>query len=56
VLGWISWCAVVTGTFTGLALAAVYGGALIAAGKAGRSSQLALGPFILIGTLAAIAL
>jgi leader peptidase (prepilin peptidase)/N-methyltransferase len=55
-LGWISWRAVVTGTFAGFVLAAVYGGALIAAGKAGRSSQLALGPFILIGALAAIAL
>jgi leader peptidase (prepilin peptidase) / N-methyltransferase len=54
-LGWISWGALCTGTFTGFALAAVYGGALITAGKASRSSQLALGPFVLIGALAAIA-
>jgi leader peptidase (prepilin peptidase)/N-methyltransferase len=55
VLGWTSWQALLTGTFTGLALAAVYGGVLIAAHRANRTSQLPLGPFILLGALAAIA-
>ena len=55
VLGWTSWQALLTGTFTGLMLAAVYGGVLIAAHRASRTSQLPLGPFILLGALAAIA-
>jgi leader peptidase (prepilin peptidase)/N-methyltransferase len=53
-LGWTSWQALITGTFTGLALAAVYGGVLIAMHKAGRTSQLPLGPFMLAGALVAI--
>jgi leader peptidase (prepilin peptidase) / N-methyltransferase len=40
----------------GFALAAVYGGVLIAGHRADRTSQLALGPFIVLGALAAIAL
>jgi leader peptidase (prepilin peptidase) / N-methyltransferase len=47
---------VLTGTFAGFALAAVYGGVLVAAHRGTRTSQLPLGPFILLGTLAAIAL
>jgi leader peptidase (prepilin peptidase) / N-methyltransferase len=56
VLAWISWQAVLVGTFIAFALAAVYGGVLMARNKATRSTHLALGPFILIGALAAIAL
>lgn len=56
VLAWISWQAVLTGTFIAFALAAVCGGALVARHKATRSTHLPLGPFILIGALAAIAL
>jgi leader peptidase (prepilin peptidase)/N-methyltransferase len=56
VLGWISWQALFTGTFAAFALAAVYGGTLMALRKATRTSHLPLGPFILIGTLAGIAL
>jgi leader peptidase (prepilin peptidase)/N-methyltransferase len=56
VLGWISWQALFTGTFAAFALAAVYGGTLMALHPATRTSHLPLGPFILIGTLAAIAL
>jgi leader peptidase (prepilin peptidase) / N-methyltransferase len=56
VLGWTSWQALLTGTFSGLALAAIYGGVLIAARQANRSSQLPLAPFILLGALTAIAL
>ncbi|MGI8445824.1 MAG: prepilin peptidase [Streptosporangiaceae bacterium] len=55
-LGWISWQALLTGTFAAFALAAVYGGVLLALHRATRTSHLPFGPFILIGTLAAIAL
>jgi leader peptidase (prepilin peptidase) / N-methyltransferase len=55
-LGWISWQALLSGTFAAFALAGVYGGALLALHRATRTSQLPLGPFILLGTLAAIAL
>jgi leader peptidase (prepilin peptidase) / N-methyltransferase len=55
-LGWISWQALFTGTFAAFALAGVYGGTLLALHRATRTSHLPLGPFILIGTLAAIAL
>jgi leader peptidase (prepilin peptidase) / N-methyltransferase len=56
VLAWIGWQALLTGTFAAFALAAVYGGALLVLHRATRTSHLPLGPFILIGTLAAIAL
>jgi Flp pilus assembly protein protease CpaA len=58
VLGWTSCQELLTATFTGFALAAVYGGVLLATHRAYRTSQLplGLGPFILLGTLAAIAL
>ncbi|HTT54876.1 MAG TPA: A24 family peptidase [Streptosporangiaceae bacterium] len=55
-LGWISWQALLSGTFAAFALAGLYGGALLALHRATRTSHLALGPFILLGTLAAIAL
>lgn len=55
-LGWIGWQAVLSGTFAAFALVGVYGGALLALHRATRTSQLPLGPFILLGTLAAIAL
>ena len=54
-LAWISWRALLTGTFTGFALAAVYGGVLLTLHRATRTSHLPLGPFILLGTFAAIA-
>ena len=47
VLGWTSWQALLTGTFAGFALAAVYGGVRMARHQATRTSQLPLGPFIL---------
>ncbi|MDQ2811178.1 MAG: A24 family peptidase [Actinomycetota bacterium] len=56
VLGWAGWQALVIGTFAGFAMAAVYGGILMAAHRATRTSQLPLGPFILLGALAAIAI
>ena len=54
VLGWTSWQALVIGTFAGFAVAAVYGGVLMAAQRASRTSQLPLGPFILLGALVAV--
>jgi leader peptidase (prepilin peptidase)/N-methyltransferase len=56
VLGWISWQALLSGTFAAFALAGLYGGALLALHRATRTSHLPLGPFIILGTLAAIAL
>jgi leader peptidase (prepilin peptidase)/N-methyltransferase len=56
VLAWVSWQTVLTGTFIAFALAAIYGGALLARHQATRNTHLPLGPFILIGALAAIAL
>ena len=56
VLGWAGWQALVIGTFAGFAMAAVYGGVLLALHRATRTSQLPLGPFILLGALAAIAI
>ncbi len=56
VLGWAGWQALLTGTFAGFALAAVYGVLQMATHQATRASQLPLGPFILLGTLAALAL
>ena len=56
VLGWTSWQALLTGTFAGFALAAFYGGLQMARHQATRTSQLPLGPFILLGTIGALAL
>jgi len=56
VLGWTGSQALFTGTFTAFALAAVYGGVPLARHRATRNSHLPLGPFILVGALAAIAL
>jgi leader peptidase (prepilin peptidase) / N-methyltransferase len=55
-LGWTSWQALLTGTFIGLALAAVYGGVGLALHRATRASQMPLGPFILLGALVALSL
>jgi len=54
VLGWYGWGAVVTGTFAGFALGAVWGLFLIAARRAGRRTALPFGPFMLVGALAAV--
>jgi leader peptidase (prepilin peptidase)/N-methyltransferase len=55
VLGWISWQALFAGTFLAFILAAACGVVLLATRKAGRGSQLPLGPFMLLGALAAVA-
>lgn len=54
VLGWTSWQSLLAGTFAGFALAALYGGVRLALHRATRTSQLPLGPFILLGALIAI--
>ena len=56
VLGWVGWQALVVGTFAGFTMAAVYGGVLMALHRAARTTHLPLGPFILLGALAAIAI
>lgn len=56
VLCWMSWRTVVDGTLAALVLAAIYGGTLLVLRRATRTSHLPLGPFIIIGALAAIAL
>jgi leader peptidase (prepilin peptidase)/N-methyltransferase len=53
-LGWIGWRALVEGTFLTFALAAIYGVALLLLRRASRTTQLPLGPFIVLGTLVAI--
>jgi leader peptidase (prepilin peptidase) / N-methyltransferase len=55
-LTWISWQALLVGTFLTFILAAGYGVVLLVTHKASRGSQLPLGPFILVGALAAVAL
>ncbi len=55
-LGWLGLTALAAGLFLGYALAGAAGLALIAAGRASRPTQLPFGPFLLAGTLAAIAL
>jgi leader peptidase (prepilin peptidase)/N-methyltransferase len=53
-LGWAGWQALITGTSAAFVLAACYGVALLAMHRATRTDHLPLGPFIVIGALAAI--
>lgn len=54
VLGWYGWGAVVVGTFAGFLLGAFTGLVLIAARRATRKTAIPFGPFMLVGTLAAV--
>ncbi|MDR6980521.1 leader peptidase (prepilin peptidase)/N-methyltransferase [Streptomyces sp. 3330] len=54
VLGWYGWPTVMLGTFAAFLLGALYGGALAVAGRAGRRTMIAFGPFMLAGTLAGL--
>ncbi|MET8166496.1 prepilin peptidase [Streptomyces sp. NPDC005329] len=54
VLGWYGWATVMLGTFAAFLLGALYGGALAVAGRAGRRTTIAFGPFMLVGTLAGL--
>jgi leader peptidase (prepilin peptidase)/N-methyltransferase len=49
VLGWYGWGTVLLGTFAGFLLGALYGGALIAARRAGRKTAIPFGPFLIAG-------
>lgn len=49
VLGWYGWPAVMLGTLAGFLSGALYGGALVVAGKAGRKTAVPFGPFLIGG-------
>jgi leader peptidase (prepilin peptidase)/N-methyltransferase len=49
VLGWYGWGTVLLGTFAGFLLGALYGGALVVAGRAGRKTAVPFGPFLIAG-------
>ncbi|MFE6780138.1 prepilin peptidase [Streptomyces sp. NPDC057702] len=48
-LGWYGWDVLLLGAFTGLLLGACSGVALVLAGRAGRGTALAFGPFMIVG-------
>lgn len=54
VLGWYGWGTVVTGTFAGFLLGALYGIGLIATRRGTRKTAFPFGPFMLLGALAAL--
>lgn len=56
VLGWYGWAIVLVGTFAGYLLGALYGIALMLAGKAGRDTRIPFGPFLLAGAFAGVLL
>lgn len=56
VLGWYGWPIVLIGTFAGYLLGALYGIALILAGRAGRATRIPFGPFLLAGAFAGLLL
>ncbi len=55
-LGWYGWDAVVFGTFAGFLLASGYALWLVVRGRAGRKSDVPLGPFLTAGALVALLL
>jgi leader peptidase (prepilin peptidase)/N-methyltransferase len=55
-LGWLGWAAVYGGVLLAFLLASVFAVVLLVRRRAGRRSQLALGPFLVIGALVVIAL
>ncbi|MFD9390801.1 prepilin peptidase [Streptomyces sp. NPDC060000] len=54
VLGWYGWATLMLGTFAAFLLGALYGGALVVVGRAGRKTTIAFGPFMLAGTFAGL--
>ena len=54
VLGWYGWDRVAAATFLTFIAAALYGIALLVARRATRTTQFPLGPFIVLGALAAL--
>lgn len=55
-LGWYGWGVLFAGAFLGFLSGAVYGVALILGRRAGRSSEMAFGPFMVLGALGGVAL
>ncbi|MFJ2008444.1 prepilin peptidase [Streptomyces chartreusis] len=56
VLGWYGWMIVLVGTFAGYLFGVLYGIGVMLAGRAGRTSRIAFGPFLLTGALAGVLL
>jgi len=56
VLGWYGFRTLFEGVFLGFLLAGLYGAGKLAARRAGRRDELPFGPFLLLGTLLAVAL
>ncbi|MFF7357375.1 prepilin peptidase [Streptomyces filipinensis] len=56
VLGWYGWAIVLVGTFAGYVLGALYGIALMLAGRARRETRIPFGPFLLAGAFAGVLL
>ncbi|MFJ9589673.1 prepilin peptidase [Streptomyces acidicola] len=56
VLGWYGLAVALVGTFAGYLLGALYGIALILAGRADRTSRIPFGPFLLAGAFAGVLL
>ncbi|MFB7509351.1 prepilin peptidase [Streptomyces broussonetiae] len=56
VLGWYGWAIVLVGTFVGYLLGALYGIGLMLAGRAGRTTRIPFGPFLLAGMLVGVLL
>ncbi|MFE0921230.1 prepilin peptidase [Streptomyces nigra] len=56
VLGWYGWPILLIGVFAGYLFGALYGIGLVMAGRAGRRSRIAFGPFLLAGALAGVLL
>ncbi len=56
VLGWYGWVIVLVGTFAGYLLGALYGIALMLAGRASRETRIPFGPFLLAGAFAGVLL
>jgi leader peptidase (prepilin peptidase) / N-methyltransferase len=54
VLGWFGWPTMLLGLSCGFALAAAFGGTMLALRRVGRKDQIAHGPFMLLGALAAL--
>ncbi|MGF7238181.1 MAG: prepilin peptidase [Frankia sp.] len=55
-LGWLSWGSVVVGIGIGMIGAGLVAAVLLLVGRAGRRTRIAYGPYLLVGTLAAVLL
>jgi leader peptidase (prepilin peptidase)/N-methyltransferase len=53
-LGWLGWSSLLVGAFAGFAIGALVGLVLLVAGRAGRRTEVAFGPFMLAGVLLAL--